>query len=238
MALKDHIILIRWTLKRTRSKSSFIDFEVRYCRGFKSSSPGEFHPQALTDPDVTVSRHPALIIQLPSSSNLALPLWLLPSLVDQKIRPDDPTPSLHLHYRDFNTTTSWSVPVPCIGTLTLMRSSHLSFSLTSGRQVPTFHTRAWIKVTPLLCRTPLGQSAGSPRAYPGVQIAPSFDVVHIFSTPHQWFACARLLEPHLTQSLPCLFLNAHHPGSLPAQLKVVWSLLLQAGSEGPPSSPM
>ena len=27
-----------------------------------SSSPGEFHPQALTDPDVTVSRHPALII--------------------------------------------------------------------------------------------------------------------------------------------------------------------------------
>jgi hypothetical protein len=29
----------------------------------ESSSPGEFHPQALTDPDVTVSRHPALIIQ-------------------------------------------------------------------------------------------------------------------------------------------------------------------------------
>jgi hypothetical protein len=30
--------------------------------GPESSSPGEFHPQALTDPDVTVSRHPALII--------------------------------------------------------------------------------------------------------------------------------------------------------------------------------
>ena len=29
----------------------------------ESSSPGEFHPQALTDPDVTVSRHPALIVQ-------------------------------------------------------------------------------------------------------------------------------------------------------------------------------
>jgi hypothetical protein len=28
-----------------------------------SSSPGEFHPQALTDPDVNVSAHPALIIQ-------------------------------------------------------------------------------------------------------------------------------------------------------------------------------
>jgi tripartite-type tricarboxylate transporter receptor subunit TctC len=35
-----------------------------------SSSPGEFHPQALTDPDVTVSRHPALIIQLPSPATL------------------------------------------------------------------------------------------------------------------------------------------------------------------------
>jgi hypothetical protein len=29
----------------------------------KSSSAGEFHPYALTDPDVTVSRHPALIDQ-------------------------------------------------------------------------------------------------------------------------------------------------------------------------------
>ena len=36
----------------------------------ESSSPGEFHPQALTDPDVTVSRHPALIIQLPSLATL------------------------------------------------------------------------------------------------------------------------------------------------------------------------
>ena len=33
--------------------------------------------------------------------------------------------------------------------------------------------------------------------------------------------------------LPCLFLNAHHNGSLPMQLKVVWSLLLQADSERP-----
>jgi len=33
--------------------------------------------------------------------------------------------------------------------------------------------------------------------------------------------------------LPWLFLNAHHTGSLPAQLKAVWNLLLQAGSEGP-----
>ena len=29
----------------------------------ESSSPGESHPQALTESDVTVSRHPALIVQ-------------------------------------------------------------------------------------------------------------------------------------------------------------------------------
>ena len=30
-----------------------------------------------------------------------------------------------------------------------------------------------------------------------------------------------------------LFLNAHHKGSLPLQVKVVWDLLLQADPEGP-----
>jgi len=34
--------------------------------GVESSSLGEFHPQALTDPDVNVSAHPALIIPSPS----------------------------------------------------------------------------------------------------------------------------------------------------------------------------
>jgi len=38
--------------------------------GEESSSPGEFHPQALTDTDVTVSRHPALIILLPLPATL------------------------------------------------------------------------------------------------------------------------------------------------------------------------
>jgi hypothetical protein len=43
--------------------------------GAKSSSPGEFHPQALTDPDVTVSRHPARITHTVGfeSNGLALP---------------------------------------------------------------------------------------------------------------------------------------------------------------------
>ncbi len=37
----------------------------------------------------------------------------------------------------------------------------------------------------------------------------------------------------MTRSTPRLFFDAHHPGSLPAQLKVVCSLVLQPGCEGP-----
>ena len=42
-------------------------------------------------------------------------LWLTTSL-----KPDSTTPSLHLHYTDFNTTTGCSAPVSRIGTLTLV----------------------------------------------------------------------------------------------------------------------
>src|SRR5262249_25705469 len=37
----------------------------------ESSSPGEFHPQALTDPDVRLAPHPALMIQSPVESRSA-----------------------------------------------------------------------------------------------------------------------------------------------------------------------
>ena len=72
-------------------------------------------------------------------NGVALFARYLPSVVNEQIKVDTAVPSLHPHYRDFNTTTSWSAPVPCIGTLTLMRSSHLSFSLnirTTGSHVP------------------------------------------------------------------------------------------------------
>ena len=41
-------------------------------------------------------------------------------------------------------------------------------------KVPTFRTRAWIKVTPLLCRTPLGQLAGSPTSLSWGTDSPQF----------------------------------------------------------------
>ena len=37
--------------------------QILYDKTVESSSPGESHHQALTDPDVKVSRHPAPIVQ-------------------------------------------------------------------------------------------------------------------------------------------------------------------------------
>src|SRR5262249_20093291 len=65
----------------------------------KSSSPGEFHPRALTEPDGSLSTHPALITRpLP-----ALPRRVVPPhhWVDPTTRRDDWAPSLRAHYRPF-----------------------------------------------------------------------------------------------------------------------------------------
>jgi hypothetical protein len=62
---------------------------------------------------------------------------------------------------------------------------------------------------------------------------PGSDITLSISTLPQGFGFTRLHDPHLTQSQPRLFCDAHHPGSLPAQLTVVCCLLLQSDSGGP-----
>src|SRR4051812_49000535 len=44
---------------------------LRYARDQESSSPGGFHPQALSDPDGRLSPQPALMIQSPVESRSA-----------------------------------------------------------------------------------------------------------------------------------------------------------------------
>ena len=67
----------------------------------------------------------------------------------------------------------------------------------------------------------------NPSLYPG------FDVASGLTTRHQRFTYVRLLETHLTECSSAFSNNAHHQGSLPSQLVVVWNLLLQADSGGP-----
>ena len=76
-------------------------------RSGRSSSPGEFHPEALTDPYVTLSRHTAL-------HSLACPCESKP-LGEERAPPGFPvgralpramsSSSLPVHYRRFNTIT-------------------------------------------------------------------------------------------------------------------------------------
>ena len=65
-------------------------------------------------------------------NGFALSTGFLPSPVDPRAELNNAAPSLQLHYRAFITTTSCPAPVPRIGTLVLMRATHLDFSLRIG----------------------------------------------------------------------------------------------------------
>ena len=58
-------------------------------------------------------------------------------------------------------------------------------------------------------------------------------IVYILSTLQQWFPCGPLLARHLTQLIRAFSFRVHDRGFWPKPPKVVWSLLLQADSEGP-----
>src|SRR5439155_1850732 len=95
---------------------------------------------------------------------------------------------------------------------------------------------AWIRVTPPLCRMSSRQAADSPWTGPGSTTRPSFDIVPTLSTRSRWFTVVRLPNPYLTRSRRAVSLDAHYPGSLPEQLKVVWSLPCRPAPRGRPSS--
>jgi hypothetical protein len=151
----------------------------------------------------------------------------LPCRVDQKVKPIDPTPSLHLHYRDFSTNTGWSAPVLRIGTLTLMGSSHLSFSLNieaTGSHVPRksldqVHAIFMPDAAQAVNRFPLDFSWSpiSPQFWRHPFLFDTSSMVRLRSSP---WSSPGIVFCH------AFSYNAHHPGSLPEQLEVVWGLLL------------
>jgi hypothetical protein len=70
-----------------------------------SSSPGEFHPQALTEPDGRLSPHPALMIQSPVESRSARE----PADSD-RVAPTDPASGLRC-WSDASTVCISSAPI-------------------------------------------------------------------------------------------------------------------------------
>jgi len=55
----------------TDGSGPYTPLTLSYICEIWSSSPGEFHPQALTEPDVSLSTHPALIVQSAAVSRSA-----------------------------------------------------------------------------------------------------------------------------------------------------------------------
>src|ERR1700688_3032852 len=130
------------------------------------------------------------------SNGFALSKGFLPLLVDPWPELNNATPSVQLHYRALSPNTGCSAPALRFGTLILMGTSHLDFSLRIGAQVPTFRARAQLSFTPPSCRMSSGQQSGRP---PDLSRVNDFSPV---STSHQRFARARLSEPYLTGSSP------------------------------------
>ena len=128
------------------------DNHLRKFRSLQSSSPGESHPQALTEPGVSLSTHPALHVPSPKSGlhySEVPPISGWPISKFRHVTPFAPPPLQRLqHY--------YEVIRPCAPHRELhpYGSSTWIIPLPSERQVPTFHTKAWIMFTPPLCRPP------------------------------------------------------------------------------------
>src|SRR6202048_1565660 len=139
---------------------------------FMPSRPGEFHPEPLTEPDLTLSRHPARATarRLPPSIENRVP----PVAGWPEQNGDGPLPSLHGHYTRFIATTEQSAPARRIGTFGLTVGAACAFSLGIAGQVLTFRTRARLSFAPPTCRMPLGQSQCIPQARPGRWVSPRF----------------------------------------------------------------
>src|ERR1700748_1014864 len=111
------------------------------------------------------------------------------------------TPSLQPHYRTLVPTTGCSAPVPRIGTLILIGSAYLDFSLCIGATGSRVPHRSLVRSHAAFMPDAIWAAIRpTPRLVPDYRIPPGFGIVLHFSTRHQRFACARLSKPYLTGS--------------------------------------
>ena len=118
------------------------------------SRPGEFHPEPLTDPDLTLS----VIRLVPPTEGCRLPSRIGAPPVASRLAPDlsDLPPLLHgltpLHHY-YGAVRPW----PAHQYFRPRGWAACAFSLRIADQVLKFHARAQMRVTPPIHRTPYGQ---------------------------------------------------------------------------------
>jgi hypothetical protein len=135
------------------------------------SRPGEFHPEPLTDPDLTLSRHPARVIARrpppsaeQSGSSRYDPVGPSSTAMTHPLRSTGITP-LHRYYEAVR-------PSPAHRYFRPRGWSRLCLGIAG--QVLTFHTRARLSFAPPTCRMPLGPSQASPKLIPEAGVSPRF----------------------------------------------------------------
>ena len=178
------------------------------------SRPGGFHPEPLTDPCVTVSRHTARAILNRAAAlrrnQRAPPVSSWPSL---RSRRDGLPPSLHGHY----SASSLLRGSPPLDAASVLSSSWLQPLVTS----PFASTSRFPRSTqpPLPGSAHLYAGCRSVRKQVPPELVPrssnyrGFDIVSLFSTRKRWFPCGPLPGSHLTR-----FASGPFPSPFPTTL--------------------
>jgi hypothetical protein len=189
-----------------------------------SSSPGEFHPQALTEPDGKLALHPALHTRH-RRNGPALRSFdrFLPFRVDLSAKRSGSWLRLVGEFlpltgltRQRNGVRGPLRSMPITGTSSLLRA-HPSLCLASvlsasgdyplrlfpshrGHRFPGSLFEPESESRHLNAGRHAGSKRISPAFLPGQRLDPGFDVVPTLSTLPRWFTCVRLSDPHLTRS--------------------------------------
>src|SRR6516165_7670769 len=108
------------------------------------------------------------------SYGLTLSMRVLPLPVALWPEQNNATPSLQPHYRSFITPTGCSAPVPRIGTLTLIGSTYLDFSLSIGATGSRVPHRSLVQAHAAFTPDAAWAAIRPPQARPGLTKSPRF----------------------------------------------------------------
>jgi hypothetical protein len=134
----------------------------------------------------------------------------------------------------FIATTGQSAPVRSFGTFGLAGPPLAPFPLAPPNRFSSSAPEPRPESRPLYPGHRMDGNQVSSMLFPEIVSLPGFDVICSFvSRPYRRFNCVRLSGPHMTRSSHAFSVTFTTTAIGQQQLTVVWSLLLEAGSEGP-----
>ena len=188
------------------------------------SGPGEFHPRPLTDPDVTVSGHPARATPRRPAGRPRTPTGSSRCRLARRRRAGDPPPSLPGSYPS-SSLLRGGPPLTGASVLSASRVRRLRLFPWHHRQGSHVLPGTQAGVMSPLRRTPPGQSTGSRQAAPRAYLRPWFWRRRCPFDVSSGIRFRSSLQPP-PDGCSRLFPDAHDRGFGPEPLLAVWSLPL------------